>query len=249
MASGIVITEIVRRSEQGVTLPFICRAQDADTYFVKGLGVGASGLRAEWIAAHLAKALKLPVAPFAIVEVPAALLAGSAVSGVTELFGTFAFGSRVVAGAREITFNHARDLPLELRADVLLFDWWTRNADRNLNALGGNPNLLISSSDEGSRLWMIDHHNGFDDAFDEVVFWKNHVFTDARRIWTPAWRKRAVIKLARASKALAKAWDAMPANWFLDGDMTSPASGLEYERLAEILSYPSSVPLDSWKIP
>jgi HipA-like protein len=247
---SIVISEIVRRSEQGVTMPFICRSEAGETYFVKGLGVGAEGLRAEWIGGHLSKALKLPVAPFSIVEVPPILVRNSAVEGgAAELLGTFAFGSRVVPGAREITFAQVQDLPLEQRAEILLFDWWIRHADRNLGALGGNPNLLISPGDENPLLWLIDHHNGFDQAFDETQFWKRHIFTETRGIWSPAWQKRATTRLRQASKGLAKAWDTMPANWFPDGDSTSPDSVLEYDRLAGILARPTLAPVDFWKIP
>jgi len=246
---SILITEIVRRSEQGVTRPFLCRSKTGDTYFVKGLGVGAEGLRAEWINGHLAKCLKLPIAPFSVVEVPPTLVTNSAVEGASELLGTFGFGSRVIPGAREITFTQVEDLPLEQRAEVLLFDWWIRHADRNLNPLGGNPNLLISKGDEQPQLWLIDHHNGFDQTFDDGLFWKGHIFAEARGIWSPAWQRRAESRLSRASKGLSKAWDAMPANWFPDQDITSAASGLEYDRLARILTRPTLAPVDFWRVP
>ena len=38
---GVVIEEIIGRSVQGVTRPFICRGDDGIVYFVKGRGAGS----------------------------------------------------------------------------------------------------------------------------------------------------------------------------------------------------------------
>ncbi|MGK3946997.1 HipA family kinase, partial [Streptomyces caeruleatus] len=74
----------------------------------KGLvGVGAEALRAEWVGGKLAKALNLPIPPFAIAEVDEALVAMSAVEGVHELGRRYAFGSQGIPGAQEITFTQA----------------------------------------------------------------------------------------------------------------------------------------------
>ena len=59
---SVAITEIVRRSEQGVTRPFLCRSADGTGYFVKGIvGAGAESLRAEWVCGKLAQTLGLPI--------------------------------------------------------------------------------------------------------------------------------------------------------------------------------------------
>ena len=62
----IEIIEVIRRSTQGVTEPFICRGDNGKIYFVKGKGAGRRSLVAEWIAGHLAIALGIPIAPFSL---------------------------------------------------------------------------------------------------------------------------------------------------------------------------------------
>ena len=246
---NIKITEIVRRSEQGVTMPFLCRSAKGMGYFVKGIvGAGAEALRAEWIGGKLAKALKLPIPDFAVVEVDEALVAMSAVDGVHELGRRFAFGSQAVVGAQEITFTQAHTLPLELRARVLLFDWWIRNEDRILGAKGGNPNLLATGS-ASPETWLIDHHTAFDRAFQTERFWSNHIFADARGVWTTAWRRRETKRLHAAAKMLTAAWNSMPETWFPEGENNSSTSVLEHKRIAEILLRPIAAPAEFWDIP
>ena len=182
---SVAITEIVGRSVQGVTRPFLCRNAKGTGYFVKGVvGTSAEALRAEWIGGKLARALKLPIPDFAVVEVDEALVAMSAVDGVHELGRRFAFGSQAILGAQEVTFTQVMALPQSLRARVLLFDWWIQNEDRILSAIGGNPNILTTGSDP-VEAFLIDHHNAFDRAFDPAKFWRNHMFADARALWTP----------------------------------------------------------------
>lgn len=40
----VEIVEILRRSEQGMTKPFICRGDDGEIYFVKGQNAGHRSL-------------------------------------------------------------------------------------------------------------------------------------------------------------------------------------------------------------
>ena len=62
----VQIIEVIRRSDQGLTRPFICRGDDDEVYFVKGLDAGRRSLICEWIAGRLGVALGLPVAPLKI---------------------------------------------------------------------------------------------------------------------------------------------------------------------------------------
>ena len=64
----IQIVEILKRSEQGMTRPFICRCEDDRLYYVKGRGAGPRSLLCEWLAGHLANALDLPVPEFVIAQ-------------------------------------------------------------------------------------------------------------------------------------------------------------------------------------
>ena len=245
----VLVTEIIRRSEQGVTRPFLCRTANGESWFVKGVvGAGCDGLRGEWIGAKLASALRLPVPHFSVAEVSESLISLSAVEGVTELGRRFAFASHAVSGAQEIVFTQALALPLALRARILLFDWWLCHEDRILTPLGGNPNILLAPG-EHSGPWLIDHHNAFDLDFSAARFWKNHIFSEARRIWTVSWRRKETARLRRVVARLKKIWESMPEAWLLDGDRGSDVSALEYERVLGILRRPIDAPNEFWNIP
>ena len=58
------VTEIVRRLDQGMTRPFIVRAEDDELYVAKGRETTQRGLMAEWICAHLATKIGLPIRSF-----------------------------------------------------------------------------------------------------------------------------------------------------------------------------------------
>jgi len=60
----IQIIEIIRRSDQGVTRPFLCRAEDGAIYFVKGRHAGHRSLICELLGGLLTENLRLPIAPF-----------------------------------------------------------------------------------------------------------------------------------------------------------------------------------------
>ncbi len=248
-AMRIAISEIITRSEQGVTKPFICLSDDGRKWFVKGLaGVGAEALRAEWLCGRLAKLLRLPIPDFAIAEVDEMLVASSAVKDVFELGRKYAFASKAVEGAQEISFTQAMTLPIELRARILLFDWWIRNEDRTLGAISGNPNI-ISTGSSPIAAHLIDHHNAFDATFSEGNFWRNHIFADAQVVWTPTWKRLESKRLLAAAKKLVNAWDFMPEAWHPEGESTSLTSGLEQTKIAGILSRPKDAPVDFWKLP
>lgn len=57
------ITEIISRSDQGRTQPFLYRGEDGLEYFVKGRHAGLRSLCSEWVAARLAQAFGLPHQP------------------------------------------------------------------------------------------------------------------------------------------------------------------------------------------
>lgn len=60
----VEIVEVIRRSKQGQTEPFICRGADDALYFVKGRSAGRVTLIKELVAGHLATKLGLPIADF-----------------------------------------------------------------------------------------------------------------------------------------------------------------------------------------
>jgi len=66
----VTIVEIVRRSDQGITRPFLCVGSDGRRYYVKGHGAGRRSLIAEWLAGRAGKLLDLPIPDFALAEIP-----------------------------------------------------------------------------------------------------------------------------------------------------------------------------------
>ena len=68
------VTEIIRRLEQGMTRPFLVRAEDEVLYVAKGRETTQRGLIAEWICAHLAQQLGLPIPTFRLLQVPPELV-------------------------------------------------------------------------------------------------------------------------------------------------------------------------------
>jgi len=172
------LEEVYRRSEQGVLKPFLCRADDGFTYFVKGKGAGIRGLLAEFIGGRLAQLLGLPVPPFCIVEASSDLVAACALEHAGELGPGIGFASRQVEFGEEISRSTLQRVSVELRQQVLAFDWWIQNEDRHFGAEGGNPNLLWDV--RAQALVVIDHHSAFDKAFDSSAFFGSHIFCDQR---------------------------------------------------------------------
>jgi len=171
----IQVTEILGRANQGVTRPFLCKANDEQYYYVKGSGshAGHRSLLAEWVSGHLAKAFGLPIAPFQLVEVPISLIE-IVVPEWTSLGSGAAFGSQQLMFVQELQWSQIKQIPKELQQDILVFDWWIHNADRSLTDKGGNPNLLWDSHKQA--LAVIDHNNAFDPQFRQSDFYESHVF-------------------------------------------------------------------------
>lgn len=170
---SVEIVEIIGRSEQGITKPFICRGDDDQIYFVKGRGAGNRSLICEWVAGQLGRRLGLPIAPFEIVDVPQALLSYAMRDDLTALGAGKAFGSRKISVV-ELSASRVDAVPAEIQQDVLAFDWWIRNDDRTLGEAGGNPNLFWDVGNEG--LVVIDHNQAFDPTFSLLDFVDLHAF-------------------------------------------------------------------------
>lgn len=171
---AVEIVEIIRRSDQGVTEPFICRGEDGALYFVKGRSAGRLSLIREWICGNLAKALGLPVAHFDAVYVSEALIDPRSAMRLSELGSGLAFGSRQHEYTSDMLFSQIDLVPEWLRRDIMVFDRWVRNYDRSLSAQGGNPNLLWAS--DTKSVVMIDHNNAFDGPLEGHLFADRHIF-------------------------------------------------------------------------
>ena len=171
---NIIIEEVLGRAKQGVTEPFICRGDDGMIYFVKGRGAGRRSQICEWVAAQLATAVGLPIAEYALAEVPEELVDAQAFPDIQQLGAGVVFASRELPHPQELTATTRDLVPANTATDILVFDWWLHNEDRHLTERGGNPNLLWDM--QGEELVVIDHNQAFDRDFDPSNFLESHVF-------------------------------------------------------------------------
>ena len=218
----VQIIEIMGRSKQGVTRPFICRGDDDNIYFVKGIGAGRRSQVYEWIAGNLATELSLPIAPFKIVDVPIELIEGN--QQYRELGAGPAFGS-LKQTIMELNYAGIERVPDELQRDVLAFDWWIRNEDRTLSESGGNPNLFWNPSQE--KLVVFDHNQAFDHNFSDDDFTKYHVFNlQQHSLFGDAlYRQQYENNFQSALNQWHNIQDSIPEEWkFLDEELTISAN-------------------------
>ena len=221
MIQPLAIVEILERSEQGRTRPFLCRCEDNNLYFVKGKDAGHRSLLCEWLAGHLARAMDLPVPDFVIAQAPRELLDlhpdGKGLGALPV------FASRRADHAQELTVSHLDDVVESMQRDVLVFDWWVNNGDRTLTPLSGNPNLLWDAA--ARELVVIDHNLAFDMEFDAIGFSKTHVFAGQipkiiQDLIEPA---RYNERLRDALAVWPQACNNAPSEWwFVDEEQTVP---------------------------
>jgi hypothetical protein len=210
----IVIEEVLRRAHQGVTRPFLCQTDDGAQYYVKGIGAGRRSQVCEWVAGQLASAFGLPVAPYALAEVPDALIEFSVRPDIRDLGAGIVFASRELPHVQELSVT-TRDLVSdELATDVLVFDWWLCNEDRHLTEKGGNPNLLWDV--RLGELAVIDHNQAFDTSFDSKNFLESHVFAGCwNRVFSDHVERRKYIKrMESALDRLETVRDSIPDSWW-----------------------------------
>jgi hypothetical protein len=210
MNEPITITEVIGRSEQGATRPFLCRAHDWFPYFVKGAYAGKNSLCCEWVANRLAKRI-LPGGPlgvpwFRMADVPWALVKGSERPDIRDLGSGLVFASMRIDDGQELSWSAAQGWPEDTMALLLLIDLWLQNEDRSLSELGGNPNLLVKTipplpdddpegalwKDQPRRemLWAYDFNLAFDEDFDRERFFGSHVFGKILKRWPEGFRER-----------------------------------------------------------
>jgi hypothetical protein len=255
----ITITEILDRSEQGMTRPFLCRADDGRLHYVKGRYAGLRSLCCEWVVGHLARQLELPVPDFDIAEVPRVLIENSDREDVRDLGAGPAFASGRLEQAREITWAESPDWSPELRSKILLFDWWVQNEDRSLSALGGNPNLLVNTEPEvlniapnrprvlhHSCLWVFDFNLSFDPDFDADRFREGHVFASTGLAGGVRERMEPLMK--QALDGLSGLFSRLPDEWlYLDGDESLPVQ-LDQNHVYNVLNRPFAEPEAFWAL-
>ncbi len=165
----IQLVEVIRVMEQGLSNPFLCKAENGDEYIVKGEVSGRKSQISEWICGNLAKILELPIAEFSFVEIPEALW--EELPPLLKPIGRgIAFGSKKEKSVNWFEGFSADAVPIELQQKIIAFDLWIKNMDRSI----GNPNLLYQA--KRKELVIIDHNNAFDSDFDNRDFLDTHVF-------------------------------------------------------------------------
>jgi hypothetical protein len=222
----IVVEEVIKRSEQGQTAPYVCRGDDGQVYFVKNGALPKRELVAEWLAAHLARAVGLPVPAFDLAEVPASLCDRRMGSWLTDLEPGTGFASRRVE-AGDFAWSMVAQVSAPQRSLIAAFDWWVHNADRTLSALGGNPNLLWRHGAHGGEVVVIDHNLAFELAFNGEAFLDTHVFAADLKLLAADWVAREQVRqgLVAALGVVDGACATIPEAWhFADPEQTVPAA-------------------------
>lgn len=235
---NVKISEIIGRSTQGITRPFICRGDDGWLYFVKGSGAGCRALISEWMAGQLGQRLGLPIPDFKQATIPNDLVALSARDDIADLGSGVAFASQMIQNADELSYLYIEQIAPDLRAKILLFDWWTANGDRTLSEHGGNPNILWVHRDR--KPYTIDHNLAFDETA-LTDFWTQHIFAANRALWTAGFRQQAESLMRNALSSLDEWWTAMPPQW------TGVGTGVSLDLVNKLLWRFQTAPAIFWE--
>lgn len=165
------VIEIQSQSEQGFQQPFLCKADDGESYYVKGRQTTRASLYNEWICANLAAQLKLPMPPFKLLNVSEEILEEAPTPWKTLGCG-IAFGSQLHPGCSWFDQAQVQHVPFHQQVDILAFDWWIQNSDRT----SWNPNLLWEARQ--GCIVMIDHNLAFEPTLTPQDFIASHIFRE-----------------------------------------------------------------------
>ena len=171
------VSEVTRKSEQGMGDAYFCAGDDGYQYWVKGVSAQRDFQVNEWLAGHLAKAFGLPIAHFCLIQIDC-IFAIYLPTELKDIGAGVAFASRHVSGSKDPGKAELSGIPVSLKKDLLMFDYWVQNADRTF----GNPNLLWLATEQ--QLVVIDHNLAFDEEFSAQGFFGRthdgsaHVFAD-----------------------------------------------------------------------
>lgn len=219
-----------------MTRPFLVRAEDDALYVAKGRETTQRGLIAEWICAHLAQQLGLPIPAYSLLQVSPALV--SALGSEAGALGHGAvFGSLQQSGVQEFAITQLKRVDAAQRRMLLAFDWWVENADRSLSPHGGNPNLLWNAAE--SKLLVIDHNLAFDTDFDDTSFFATHVFRqEADTLFGDlVCRAQTSVRLDAALSCFDTAVQGLPPEWlWLDGAVQTLPVQVDFEAIRRRLS-------------
>lgn len=229
--SFVQISEVIERSTQGQTRPFLCKDENGQSYYVKGRGAGFRTLCCEWVASQLAVCCGLPIATSQIVRIPSELVSQSYIPDIEDLGAGLAFGSRKIENVVELRRNDIKHIDPDLAMRVLAFDWWIANPDRlqKPNVFSGNnPNLLWDARNK--QLHVIDHNNAFSPfGMDEFG---SHVFSSNWGKWDNKWKTDYNVLRCNALNVLDEIWWSMPANWIENEELVD---GITLDKVETVL--------------
>ena len=169
------VKELISRSVQGKTSPWLARLDDDKLYYIKGKEALYRGLVIEYICAELGRLLGLPVPPSKIAYLDRSLLQYN--DEAIDNFGREdcdVFASEKVADVVDIKFSDLEHVTTHEAQLIFFFDYLIANEDRTLGENGGNPNLCINPITK--KITVIDHNLGFDPCFDFQKNKEHHIF-------------------------------------------------------------------------
>ncbi len=208
------VISISGRAGTGISRPFFCETEDGNFHYLKRDNVSHDQLVVEYLVSRLAEECGLPVAPVSIVEIPSDLTRYAVVDRADEFCPGLAFASQRVPLADDLRISHLRQIPEETKVRCLLFDWWTRNPDRRLDILGGDPNILWDPAEQAIAL--IDHDGCLALHFDPGEFRSEHVFRDSRPFIERGFFEKFRTKFESSIYNLGQIWDELPEEWLVD---------------------------------
>lgn len=237
---SVTLVSICGRSETGISRPFFGEGDDGHSYFLKRDNISPDQLVVEYVISRLAEECGLPVAPVQIVEIPSDLTRYAIVERADEFCPGAAFGSQRIPFADELRVSHLRQVEIEVKMRVILFDWWVRNPDRQLSILGGDPNILWDPTLQSIHL--VDHDRCLDPDFNEAKFMREHIFRDVRHLIGTSIFEKWRTKFESTIYNLGQIWEEIPPEWLEDESGIARTSLTQPEIEAQLIK--PEVPAD-----
>lgn len=148
--------------KQGATAPYLCVGDNDKKYVIKRQRAGFEGCIKEWLLGKLGQSYGLPIPDCQLVNVDGFLLEYND-TYLSEIGEGIAFASEFITDLQEVNYQKLDNSSVDIMRDLYVFDYWIRNADRNLTEQGGNPNLFYKQSSQD--IIVLDHNLAFDPEF------------------------------------------------------------------------------------
>lgn len=179
---------IRRRTNMGITQPFICETECSRWFVVKTLNMmPIEQLLSELVGSTLARYIGLPCPAIELLyfdEKLATLVNPSWVSSITRetAVGSLYYAQSTIAQTAEA--KNVGYFSETQQKELYMFDRWICNSDRTASKLGtGNINLLFDKVEQ--RILVIDHNLAFDKNTENEF--SNHLFAPSNREWRLDW--------------------------------------------------------------